>query len=303
MMKKFGGFLLAKDANAALIAFFFALLPVFNIPTGLFAGVILGLVTLQKGAKSGLFVLAWIALPTIALLVLRKVGLFDLLLVRCVLVWFFAALLRRTSWSMMLELVAVTGAIVVVVLHALVPHLQQWWMQQLTAYLHKIMAGDHLKLAATPAEFAAKLAPMATGLSAFFFLLSALIELIFARYWQYGLFSPGGFGFEFTRIHVGRIAAIVMCAMIALVFLKTPVVHLSRDIFPLILLPFFMAGLSLIHFGFRQKKSFVYLVVIVYAAIFFLPAVAVGTLALFAFVDAWFDFRKQRVSGNRELEK
>ena len=77
-MKKLGEFLLAKDSHAIVIAFLCALLPIFYIPTGFIAVIIVGLVTLQKGPKSGFWLLTWIALPSIALLVLREIGLFDI---------------------------------------------------------------------------------------------------------------------------------------------------------------------------------------------------------------------------------
>ncbi len=154
-VKKLGEFLLAKDANAIVVAFFCALLPVFSIPTGFIAAIIVGLVTLQKGPKSGLWLLAWVALPAIALLVLHQVGQFDVLFLRCVVVWIFASLLYRYhAWRLLLELMAYSGTALIVVLHFYVPHLHHWWTTELTAYIQQLITASHWKLTITPSEFA-----------------------------------------------------------------------------------------------------------------------------------------------------
>ncbi|MCX7125306.1 MAG: hypothetical protein NTU49_06070, partial [Gammaproteobacteria bacterium] len=177
-MNSLGKFLLAKDRNAIVIAFLCALLQIFHFPTGFIAVIIVGLVTLQKGAKSGFWILTWVALPTISLLALRHVGLFDLLFLRCIVLWLLAILLRRyQSWGLLLEIVAFVGVICILLLHLRLPNLQQWWAQELSAYIKPVIAESHWHIKITPAEFAARLSPFATGLSAFFIAVTVLLEL------------------------------------------------------------------------------------------------------------------------------
>lgn len=291
-MKRFGEFLLAKDKNAAIFAFIFALLPVLGLPTGFFAAIILGLVTLQKGAKSGLFVLAWIALPSIALLVLHRVGPFDVSLLRCIAVWIFtAAFIRLKSWRLLFEVVTCVGVALIFALHFIVPNVQEWWAHELTGFINQIVRTADWKFKVAPGEFAARLAPMATGLAAFFFLLSALIELLIARYWQMSLLQPGTFKAEFTHIRLGRIAGLLMSILLIMMALKW---HVAYDAFPLALLPFFMAGLSLMHYWRSCHSQLIYLLILMYVVLLFLPVVIVVLLALLAFVDAWFNFRKNK---------
>ena len=189
LVKKFGEYLLVKDANAIAIAFLCALLPVFGLPTGFIAGIIVGLITLQKGARPGLILLAWVALPAIAMLVLRKVGQSDALLLRCFLVWCFAMLLRQYKRCSLLSAIAIVfGVVFVLLLNHFVPHLQQWWTKQLTIFVKQYIAESHEKLGMTPIEFAKKIAPMATALATFFFLLGLFLQLMVARCWQISLF-------------------------------------------------------------------------------------------------------------------
>lgn len=292
MLKKFGEFLLAKDMNAIIIAFLAALLPVFNLPTGFVAVLVVGLITLQKGPRAGLWVLSWVALPALALLVTRHIGLFDLLFVRCVVIWFLASLLRRyQTWNLLFEVVAVVGVIAVVALHWWNPQLEQWWMTQLTDYMQKMMVDAKVKEAATAsAELAKHVAPIATGVIAFFVSTTVLIELAVVRWWQTVLFDPGKFAQEAVQVRAGKIASLLAVIVFALTMMKSPI---ATDAMAIILLPLFFAGLSLLHFLARRNKRFVYLLIVIYAGFIFLPVLVVSALAVVAFVDTWVDFRRR----------
>lgn len=292
-MKKLGEFLLAKEVNAIAVAFFCALLAAFHFPVGFIAVIIVGLVTLQKGSKSGLFLLAWVALPAIALMVLRKIGAFDILLLRCVIIWLLASFFNRyRAWNFLLLIVASVGVIAIFGLHFWIPELTQWWSNELTVFFQKMLTESHWKIGITPTEFANNLAPIATGMAAFFFLGVVLLELCVARYWQCAINNTREFSQEFTRIRIGRVAMMVASVLVALIFLKIPA---AKDAFPLVLLPFFVAGLSVLHFWVQQKKQWVSVMFFVYLGIIFLPAIVVSALALLAAVDTWYNFRKKMV--------
>lgn len=295
MLKKFGEFLLAKDANAIIIAFLAALLPIFNLPIGFIAVLVVGLVTLQKGSKAGLWVLSWVALPAIALLATRHIGLFDLLLLRCVIIWILASLLRRyQAWSLLFEMVTVVGVIVVVALHWWNPQLEQWWVTQLTDTMQKMLADAKVKDAAVAsAELAKHVAPIATGVIAFFVSATVLMELAVVRWWQTVMFDPGKFAQEAVSVRAGKIAALCAVVFFALAMMK---LSWAKDAFAITLLPLFFAGLSLLHFLARRNKPFVYLLIVIYAGFIFLPVLVVSAVALIAFADTWFDFRKRLVA-------
>lgn len=289
-MKKLGEFLLAKDINAIVVAFLCALLSVFSIPIGFIAAIIVGLVTLQKGPKSGFWLLTWVALPTIALLVLRQVGLFDVLIVRCVVIWLLASLLYRYhTWRLVLEVMACVGVMLIGVLHFFVPHLHQWWTAELTTYIQQLITASHWKLAISPSDFAARLAPIASGVVLFFFLGSVLLELFVARFWQSLIVDPGAFAKEFIQIRMGSIIAILLSLLLVLVLFK---IRVAEDAFPIAILPFFIAGLSILHCLVRQNKKLIFWLVLMYVALFFLPAFAVTAIALIAFIDTCRNFRK-----------
>lgn len=289
-MNSLGKFLLAKDAHAIIIAFLCALLPIFYFPVGFIAVIIVGFITLQKGPKSGLWILTWVALPSIALLALHRIGIFDLLFLRCVFIWVLASVLYRYKrWGLLLEIIALMGVLFVLTLHYFVPHLQQWWVTELTRYTQQMVLASHWKVTITPQEFADRLSFIATGISVFFCASLLLAELLVARLWQASLFSPGSFAKEFIQIRVGYLAVVLACLLIVLVLCKIPG---SVDALPLVALPFFMAGLSLMHFFARQKKQLIYVLIVMYVGLFLLPAFVISILSILAFADTCCNFRK-----------
>lgn len=291
MIKKLGEFLLAKELNAIIAAFISALLPMLYFPTGFIAVIIVGLVTLQKGTRAGLKVLAWVALPAIALLVLRKLGSFDVLLFRCIMIWILASLLHRYhAWGLLFEVVAVAGIVLVMALHLAIPDLQNWWVIHITRYINGVIPAADWKMKLSPAEFAHHIAPIATGVSGFFFSCSVIVELMIARYWQSVIVNPGGFGREFVQIRLGNFAIVVMSVLFLMCLFK---LMPAIDALPFALLPFFFAGLSVLHFVVRQKKQLTFALILIYAGLFFLPALMVSILVVIALVDTGYDFRKK----------
>ncbi|OGT46687.1 MAG: hypothetical protein A3E82_01200 [Gammaproteobacteria bacterium RIFCSPHIGHO2_12_FULL_38_11] len=293
-MNSIGKFLLVKERNAIITAFICALLSVFNFPTGIIAVIIVGLITLQRGPKSGLWLLAWIALPPIALFALRRVGLFDVLLFRCIFMWVFAVVLRRFhAWGLLLEGIALFGVVLIILLHLAFPNLQAWWKTELLAYINPLVLEAHSHIKLTAAQLTAFLVPMATGIVFFYATGTLILQLIIARFWQYSLFNPGAFAKEFIQIRVSIISLVLVLFLLVFALFKKSMVI---DAFPSALLPFFIAGLSLMHFFAQQKKHLIYVLILMYLGLFFLPAIVVSVLSLFAFTDVFFGFRKWGLS-------
>lgn len=291
-VKKLGEYLLAKDSNAIAIAFLAALLPVFALPTGFIAVLIVGLVTLQKGPKAGFWVLSWVALPTIALLITKHIGLFDVYVLRCAVIWILAVLLRRfQAWGLVLLVVSLTGIAIILGLHGWNPQLEQWWVTHLTEYM-QMMAKDAkvAEAAEVSSELAKQVAPFATGATAFFISLTIVVELAVVRWWQTYLFEPGKFAQDAILVRAGKITTLLAIAFLAMTLMKYP---FAKDALPMTLLPLFAAGLSFLHFIARRNARFIYLLIVIYAGFIFLPALVVSAVALIAFVDTWVDFRKR----------
>ncbi len=289
-MRKIGEFLLAHNRNAIIVAFVCTLLPLIYLPGGFAAAIIVGLVTLKKGAKDGFWVLVWVALPAICLLFLKRFGVFDILLLRCVLVWLFAIMLRQfSSWRMILEVAVLLGFLVVAGLHLAVPDIKTWWAGHIAAYMKAFDLANAWKLSAAEVQgFIGRLVPFATGVAIVVVFMGTFIQLILARFWYAALFERGLLKKEFSEIRMGQILAVILFLAIVGAFLK---MAFAIDFLPVILLPFVVAGLSFLHYWVARNKKLLIPLILIYVGLLMLPYLAVLILALLAFIDSWYDFR------------
>ncbi|OGO95158.1 MAG: hypothetical protein A3F41_03860 [Coxiella sp. RIFCSPHIGHO2_12_FULL_44_14] len=291
-MYKLGQYLLADNRRAAIIAVLCLLLPLVG---GFLAAVIVGLVTLNKGSRAGLLLLAFVALPVVSLLVLRRFGmesaLFGFLFLRCALIWGMASILRRTrSWALTVEWFVLLGALVIVGIHLGIPQIKSLWVQWLTHYVKEYDWMTISRWSSVGVSSLQAWAPFLTGLATFGLLLGTLVQLVLARWWQTLLFSPGLVRQEMTQIRVNGILSIIL--VIASVGLYWQPGWLM-DVYPVLILPFMLAGLSLLHRLAAVKKECGFLVVGAYVALVLLAVIAVGVLSIVGWIDSWYNFRKR----------
>jgi len=260
-MRNIGELLIARTGRAALAAFLFTLTPLIGLPAGFIAAIIVGFVTLCRGPQSGLFVLLWVALPALALLYLHRVGVTDILLLQSILVWIFAVVLRyANSWRVVLEVAALIGLLTVLGAHLFVPDLKAWWLPHLTQYFSKVSeVVSSWRMTVTPIDhlemerFIKMMSSMVTGIVAFFILFWSWFMLFLARWWQ-GVLDPS---IQLRQEFIGirnriPVALIVLLGVIGL-WMKISVVI---DLFPVLLLPLMIGGLSFLHFLITVKKGF-----------------------------------------------
>ncbi len=293
-MKRLGKYLLADNLRAALAALVFAL-ATFVLPTGFIAAIIVALVALQKGIKSSLLVLAFVLLPALAFLVTKRFDYFyrfDFLLVQCVLIWLFALVLRYSNaWHWVLDAAAALGVIAVAVVHLVEPQIKQTWVRLITDYLksNDLTSAFHMTPDSTT-RVVGHLSAVATGGFAFYMLLGAIILLILARWWQSAIYAPGRLQQEFHHICIDRVMAVILiAATIGLYWRPDWLV----DMYPLLLLPFMMGGLSVLHRLVANRKELRILLVAVYVALLLLTFFMVILLALIGFIDSWYDCHRQ----------
>lgn len=288
-MRKLGQWILAKNLHAASIAFLCALLPLVKLPGDFLASILVAFVTLRKGAKPGLVVLMWIALPGLALLFLGKLSLFDVLWVRCLLIWCLALVLRHTrSWLYVLYLMTVFGLLGVLFFHAWMADPISFWSAKLSVYVLEMS-----KLMSMSTESVSKnvalVAAFATGLMVLVVQVGLFIQLLLARYWQAHLFNLGGLKREILNIRTERIGAGVFLLALLLAFFK---IALVIDMLPVLILPFAIAGISLVHLWVHCHKAWSIALFVLYALLFLVPYVGF-LLALLGASDVWLDYRQR----------
>lgn len=305
LARKFGSYLLVKDSHASAAALIFAFLPFFGIPTGFMAAAILALVVLVKELRSSLMVLAWAALPTLCLLYLHQWASLDLLsLSRFILILCFALLLKlKKSWRLLLEVQALLGLVVVSAFHWLIPNLNQWWTQLLTGYVQQLESNSHLALTQDQWQsFIKQALPIMTGSIVTGALAGLTVLLVLASWWKAQIFKPGSFGKEFRSIRMSLLDAGVL-----LVAVVGCLLHWRglMDALPVLIFPFMVAGLSLLHYGANRKKPkklmgklflnkvMFFVLAASYLGLLFVPWAAALILALLGFIDSGYSIRQQ----------
>ncbi len=290
------GLYITKDARfTALIALALGLLFLLGLPVLLFGYVLLALVVLHEGPKTGLWLLGGlVVVPSIVLLLMGTPPPVDVL-ARGVAIWLLAWILRRNaSWAMVSLAAALMGVLAVIVFHLSVADAAEWWRTAIGTFLKQI--GTHSFGGVSPVDLRLavnKMSPFLTGIFVMFMLLYSMIILLLARGWQALLFNPGGLKKEFLAIRIPKVASIVLSLCLGVALLG---VSLAQDVIAVFFLPFMIAGIGLVHASAEkkaEKKKEMNLLILLcfYAAfIFFLPYVVL-LLILAGLIDSWYNFR------------
>jgi len=295
ILKSFGLYLLQKRYNAVWVVLLCAFLPFIQIPTFSLAAVIVGLVTLHKGAKEGFFLLSWMLLPAIVAAFFGDFGTFLIEGVgKGIIVWLMACVLATTAtWTIVAQLAVACGVILVAAVHLVMPDIGAWWLLQLTPYATQMQTSLNLNLSPDQVKLLLDRAShFATGAVIAGVLALDIVVLLMARGWQATLFNPGGLAKEWRQLRLSYKYSALVLAILAGVWLGATWL---MDVLPIVLMPFIFAGLSLIHAKLPEQKNIriPVLIAIYMSVLLFSPYMCI-MLILLAFVDSWFDFRAVR---------
>ena len=287
-MKPFGTFLMCSRRNAGILAFAFALLPFLNW----LSVVITLLVTLRKGAKEGAWILVCTLLPICVLaLVSHDVSIFYNMVIPIVVAWILAILLHKThNWALTILIGVAIGVFVIVVMHSYISGINAWWQERMLAYLQQL--GTQMNVnTEQQRQMILHLSKVATGLQMAALLLVDLLWLLLARYWQAVLYNPGALRSELQIIRMPRWASGILAVVLVIAVLTK--LQLIVDVLPMVLLPFALAGLSLVHFIMTVRKAhWIWLVLFYVVLVFALPYISMGLVVL-ALVDSLMNLRRR----------
>ncbi|MBS0351090.1 MAG: hypothetical protein JSR33_07885 [Proteobacteria bacterium] len=297
-MRKLGQYLLANPVHAMAAAMLCSVLPLLALPGGFLAGILVGFTTLCRGYKEGLLVLVGVAIPAVMVTFWKHSFLIDLVLLRCLVVWILASVLRATtSWRFVIEIITVIGVIAVIGFYLAIPDVSAWWKALFSHYqgmFNTLVSGQISEDKVS--QMINDMAPVATGIFiGLIILLSAFCQSLIARWWQAALYRPGGLGKEFVEIRSGSVLATLMTIVVIAALFH---VAIAVDLLPIVIMPLAIAGLCLAHKWVRQNKKIIYLLVAIYIALIFLPVVVISILALAGYVDSWYDIRKHYIVKN-----
>ncbi len=295
-MKNFGKYLLGENIRAALVALALILIPDIGLIGLMLSGTVLGFVTLRKGAKSGLVILAFVMIPMLAFLIARQnynfensLRVFAFLVIDFVI----ALILRRTNqWRWVFQGLAALGAIITAVIYFTVPHIIDISTQLLIHMMktQHIVPLDQLN-DISKHQAVIHFAPIFLGMMVSLVSVFLSMALILARFWETSIFSPGQFKKEFLSLHLHPLSSVILLAATIGLFSKAGWLY---EIYPVLLVPFMFAGLSIIHRLVAIRKKWVFLLVLTYLLlVFLLWPVAIVALTAIGFIDSVVNLRKR----------
>ncbi len=265
----------------------------------LLAAAAVGLPTLRKGVYEGGLIMA------ASIVVLGALGgaligsMADAVgygLLLWVPMWLTAAILRESGkLSTALGFVSIMGILMVTAVYWLHPDPSSIWMEGLERFFKPLMDGASPDLDADQLwnDFSAVAARYMTRIVSASLVISLMLGLLIARWWQSALFNPGGFRSEFIELRMH--AAFPYSGIGALIVAVTAnggmaelALNLSLPLFAL----FLLVGFSVLHALVSRSKSWKAWLVGTYVALLFIPYIIVP-IALVGLSDLWFDWRER----------
>lgn len=295
-MKALGNYILGGRLQAtgiiSLLTIMSLLLPPFSY---IISGAPLGLITLRKGPQNGMQVLTGAVLLTSIFGYFTNLG--AMLGVAFALgvwlpVWLCSGVLRTTaSQGATVLAIGGVGAVFVLISALFSDALILWWQTWIDAFLQQNFSAAEVD---QMQELFDVTLPLINSIIASAVIISLVITVLLARWWQSLLFNPGGFRDEFQQMLLPKWLTIVtfLCLLVSLID-SGNMVWLVRNFLVVLIVIHMFQGIASIHrVVFIRKLSRGWLVTM-YAFLIFLPQMALF-LACIGMADIWRRARKSK---------
>jgi hypothetical protein len=273
------------------------LLPPFSSILIYLAAAAVALVTLQVGAVSSLQVMLLAAVFTVTfyhLVGVHAAVVFTAVMMLWLPAWLLGLVLRQTrELGSVLKAAALFGVCLLIVVYAAYGDPAPWWserLQELQVVLEE--AGIAIPgLADT--QLLREAATLMTGVLLASLVLGVMSSVLLARWWQSVLVRPGAFGEEFRGLRLGYGAGLVTLATMLIARLtQATVSEFTAQAAMIMLVPYLLIGLAVIHGLVRNRARGNAWLVAVYVVLAFVPQ-AMLLLAGGGLLDTWIDFRRR----------
>lgn len=268
----------------------------------LLAAAAIALPTLRRGGKEGALLILG-ALPIVVLaghlLLSDAVQAGGYSLVIWIPVLLVAIMLRATASLSMAVLSALgLGWLVVAGFYALVSDPASFWMETLQRAVQPMLeqrgADVDERLVTQTLQMFSR---YATGAIAAGSVMTVLVSLLLARWWQASLYNPGGFRAEFLQLRLPATAAYgFLILLLAVTAGGAGVMEFAMNLLLPALMVFVLAGFSVIHAACTRSAAGRFWLVGIYIGLMFVAPLIV-MIALVGLSDSWFDWRRRLTPG------
>lgn len=254
----------------------------------LLSGVPVALVALRRGVESGMQVVLGALVLTSLLAIIAGLNLMvgpGFAVVIWAPVWFCAVALRRTeSQGLMVFAAGLLALAFAVLMHFWVADVEAMWWEQFEAWV-----SDNLEpeAAAQYQQLLEDAKPLLNAMMAAGLLLSLVLTVILARWWQSLLFNPGGFRAEFHHLALPRGLTIAALVAVAMTLMDTGVYHwFFRDTLIILVFMYLFQGVAVAHRTVARRELSAAWLIGMYVLMLLMPQVAL-LVACLGMVDAW----------------
>ena len=134
------------------------------------------------------------------------------------------------------------------------------------------------------------MANVMTGIVVAWFVLSSVLSLLLARWWQAMLYNPGGFRKEFYQLRLGKTMAMIALALMLISLLPLDkVAAISKDIVIVLVLLYMLQGLAVVHASVAARRVSPGWLVALYFVLMLVPMV----VAVAGLLDTWVELRNR----------
>ena len=300
-MKALGNYILRSRVHAILAISVLTLFSIFISPFSYFiSGAPMGLAALRKGPVTGLQVAAGCllltALPAMALNLQPGIPIAFMATVWLPVI-LCAGLLRNTqSQGLMVLCAGTVGVFFTALIYVMLEDIQTWWHEWFEVwkqYAESEPARQQLEQAYQ------LISPLLSAIFASGFVISLIITMLLARWWQSAMFNPGGFRKEFYALRLPRILVFpTLAGLLTLLLIPGATSIALRDTVILMLVLYLFQGISVIHgFLYTRARSRVWLIVI-YGMFFIMPRFVLLFMSCVGIVNACLGGKPVRIGDN-----
>jgi hypothetical protein len=293
-MKFFAAYIMRGRLEAILTASTLAVLSMLFTPLSIVSSATVALVTLRKGAKEGIIILACSCLVAGMMSALLQVSYFIALIFAVLLwlpVWLIAFVLREGRLiSLAVEIAVLLGVVGAISFYLFYPDPALMWKDLLPQMVPPKANVANIQ------DMIAELAPYATGMFAAGVVNIMLFGLFLGRWWQSVLYNPGGFKEEFLTLSAKPRLSLICIAIVAVALISQgKISEIAWNAAIIMFVMYVFIGTSVLHPIFARMNMGNLAVPMFYVTLFLIPHVLLP-VALVGLLDSWLDLRKIKIN-------
>ncbi|MEJ2760611.1 MAG: DUF2232 domain-containing protein [Gammaproteobacteria bacterium] len=294
-MRALGNYIMRGRLHAIGVVSVMTMLSLLLPPlTYVLSGAPVGLVSLRRGARIGMQVI--LGSMVVMALLCYPAGINPLLAPAFAVsvwapVWLCAVILRLTESQGLLVMAAgALGAVFVVLMHLMVDDVTGWWKSWFDTWVQNHMTPDAASRYHSLLDSAM---PMMNAMMASGMVISLVLTVILARWWQAILYNPGGFKAEFYRLRLPRYLAAATFAVAVLSLVDVGLDKgLFRDLLAVLVFLYLFQGVAAVHRTVSARELSSGWLVGMYVLLLLLPPQTALLIACVGMVDSWMGERK-----------